>query len=155
MQTAPQRIAVTFLALGNGAPDLSSAVAAVRSGNYQLALGAQIGSGTFVGCVVGGAVLLVNQQALKAKGAFLRDVSAYALTVIVTTALFAAGTMYYASAVVLLVMYILYVIIVFVADMWHRRPARWRSTKYVSPADNTWHWSHLSLVTSIFSCIHC
>lgn len=118
------------MALGNGAPDLSSSVAAVRSGNYELALGAQIGSGTFVGCVVGGAVLLANQQALKAKGAFLRDVGAYALTVLVVTALFAAGTMHYAGAVVLLVMYFMYVLIVLVADVWHRRPDRWRS-KYV------------------------
>ena len=35
--------AVTFLALGNGAPDISSSIAAISSGNYELALGALLG----------------------------------------------------------------------------------------------------------------
>ncbi len=36
-------VAVTFLALGNGAPDISSSIAAISSGNYELALGALLG----------------------------------------------------------------------------------------------------------------
>ena len=36
--------AVTFLALGNGAPDISSSIAAISSGNYELALGALLGT---------------------------------------------------------------------------------------------------------------
>ena len=35
--------AVTFLALGNGAPDISASIAAISSGNYELALGALLG----------------------------------------------------------------------------------------------------------------
>lgn len=35
--------AVTLLALGNGAPDLSACIAAVSSGRYRLALGALLG----------------------------------------------------------------------------------------------------------------
>lgn len=38
-------IAVTFLALGNGAPDISSSIAAVRAGQYKLALGSLLGKG--------------------------------------------------------------------------------------------------------------
>ena len=38
--------AVTFLALGNGAPDISSSIAAISSGNYELALGALLGTST-------------------------------------------------------------------------------------------------------------
>lgn len=37
--------AVTFLALGNGAPDISSSIAAVRAGQYKLALGSLLGTG--------------------------------------------------------------------------------------------------------------
>ena len=35
--------AVTFLALGNGAPDISSSIAAVRAGQYKMALGSLLG----------------------------------------------------------------------------------------------------------------
>ena len=35
--------AVTFLALGNGAPDISSSIAAIRAGNFEMALGALLG----------------------------------------------------------------------------------------------------------------
>ena len=35
--------AVTLLALGNGAPDLSASIAAVRSGSYHLAVGSLLG----------------------------------------------------------------------------------------------------------------
>lgn len=35
--------AVSFLALGNGAPDISASIAAISSGNYELALGALLG----------------------------------------------------------------------------------------------------------------
>lgn len=34
---------MTFLALGNGAPDISSSIAAIRAGNFEMALGALLG----------------------------------------------------------------------------------------------------------------
>ena len=34
---------MSFLALGNGAPDISASIAAISSGNYELALGALLG----------------------------------------------------------------------------------------------------------------
>ena len=38
---------VSFLALGNGAPDISASIAAISSGNYELALGALLGGPQF------------------------------------------------------------------------------------------------------------
>ena len=35
---------VTFLALGNGAPDISSSIAAIASSNFEMALGALLGA---------------------------------------------------------------------------------------------------------------
>ena len=40
----PACCAVTFLALGNGAPDISSSIAAITSGNFEMALGALLGA---------------------------------------------------------------------------------------------------------------
>lgn len=70
----PPRLAgVTLLALGNGAPDLSSCVAAVRAGNTRLALGALTGAGMFVGCVVAGRIVTAN-DGVRARAAQLRDI---------------------------------------------------------------------------------
>ena len=56
----PRFAGVTLLALGNGAPDVSSTVAAINSGKdgYLLSLGALTGAGVFVGTVVAGSVMV-------------------------------------------------------------------------------------------------
>ena len=61
----PRFAGVTLLALGNGAPDVSSTIHAVASSptGYRLALGALTGAGMFVGTCVAGAVTLVADGA--------------------------------------------------------------------------------------------
>ncbi|KAJ8599873.1 hypothetical protein CTAYLR_010367 [Chrysophaeum taylorii] len=120
----PRFAGVTLLALGNGAPDVSSTMHAVsisRSG-YRLALGALTGAGMFVGTVVAGGVMVVGDGA-KAKGALLRDVSAYlfACTIIVGV-LGVLGTVSYAGVTIFLTSYAAFVLVVLAADLWHRRP---------------------------------
>lgn len=44
--------AVTFVAIGNGAPDLSANISAIRSGQVALSAGAFTGAAMFVQCVV-------------------------------------------------------------------------------------------------------
>lgn len=44
--------AVTFVALGNGAPDLSANVAAIQAGEVVLSAGGITGAAMFVQCVV-------------------------------------------------------------------------------------------------------
>jgi Ca2+/Na+ antiporter len=73
----PPRLAgVTLLALGNGAPDLSSSIAAVKSGHPHIALGSLIGSVMFVGCVVAGRLISLHENGVKSRGAQIRDVLA-------------------------------------------------------------------------------
>eukprot|EP00983_Pelagomonas_calceolata_P029356 919412-Pelagomonas_calceolata.AAC.4 len=43
---------VTFVAMGNGAPDLSANISAIRSGQVALSAGAFTGAAMFVQCVV-------------------------------------------------------------------------------------------------------
>ena len=73
MGLPPRLAGVTLLALGNGAPDLSSSIAAVRAGHYHLALGALTGGSMFVGCVVAGRII-VTSDGVKCRGAQIRDV---------------------------------------------------------------------------------
>ena len=42
---------MTFLALGNGAPDISSSIAAIASSNFEMALGALLGAPNWPLCV--------------------------------------------------------------------------------------------------------
>lgn len=120
----PRFAGVTLLALGNGAPDVSStmhAVASSRNG-YRLALGALTGAGMFVGTVVAGAVCVVADGA-KAKGALLRDVSAYLCVLVVVLGVIGiGGKVTYGSVALFLGCYALFVVTVLAADLWHRRP---------------------------------
>ena len=57
----PPRLAgCTLLALGNGAPDLSSSIEAIQHGHYDLALGGLFGSVMFIGCVVAGRIITLG-----------------------------------------------------------------------------------------------
>ena len=109
---------MTLLALGNGAPDLSASIAAVKSGHVDFALGALLGSGMFVGCVVAGTVILVSGGA-KARGALLRDAGAFLVAVFAVTAVLVHGRASYAQAAALLTLYVVFVLVVLGADLWH------------------------------------
>lgn len=84
MGLPPRLGGVTLLALGNGAPDLSSSIAAVRSGNSPLALGALTGGSMFVGCVVAGRIVTLN-GGVRSRGAQIRDVMTQFLAVATVT----------------------------------------------------------------------
>lgn len=76
------------------------------------------GGGLFVGCVVAGAIMLANGGA-KARGALMRDVSAYCIGVVAITAFMWTGEMTFFRSAVLLVIYAAFVITVLGADLWH------------------------------------
>ncbi|XP_069134964.1 mitochondrial sodium/calcium exchanger protein-like [Argopecten irradians] len=70
---------VTFLAFGNGAPDIFSAIAAIgnaKNGDAGLAIGALFGAGVFVTTIVAGSIAVICPfQAMQRP--FLRDVIFY------------------------------------------------------------------------------
>lgn len=76
------------------------------------------GGGLFVGCIVAGAIMLANGGA-KARGALMRDVSAYCIGVITITVFMWTGEMTYFRSGVLLILYGAFVVIVLGADLWH------------------------------------
>ena len=64
---------LTFLAMGNGAPDLFTTFTAMQQGQYNLALGELMGAATFITtCVVGTVALVSGFQVTRRP--FLRDI---------------------------------------------------------------------------------
>ncbi|KDD72437.1 hypothetical protein H632_c3346p0, partial [Helicosporidium sp. ATCC 50920] len=85
----PPRLAgVTLLALGNGAPDLSASVAAIKAGQLRLALGALTGAGMFIACVVAGRIVSLA-GGVSARGAQLRDATCFGLATALVLAVLA------------------------------------------------------------------
>lgn len=115
LRLPPRLAGATLLALGNGAPDIGAAVAAVRTGEVDLAHGALLGGGLFVGCGVAGCVLRAAGGA-HARGALVRDVGAYGVAVAATALILKSGAAGPGAAAALLTLYGLYVVAVAAAD---------------------------------------
>jgi sodium/potassium/calcium exchanger 6 len=122
----PPRLAgVTLLALGNGAPDLSSSIAAVKSGHPHIALGSLIGSVMFVGCVVAGRLISLHENGVKSRGAQIRDVLALLGAVVSVTWILFLGKMTYGGIIFLIGLYGTYVLVVAIADFSKRAGVEW------------------------------
>eukprot|EP00873_Tetraselmis_striata_P037792 jgi/Tetstr1/458056/TSEL_044563.t1 len=115
----PRFAGVTFLALGNGAPDLSSTILAITSGDYNLSLGALTGGGMFVSTCVAGACILTADGA-KCRGALVRDVLGYACTILTILLFLVDGYVSYYEVCALFVIYAVFMFSVLGADLWHR-----------------------------------
>ncbi|XP_064424332.1 mitochondrial sodium/calcium exchanger protein isoform X2 [Latimeria chalumnae] len=103
---------VTFLAFGNGAPDVFSAVAAFSDPRTAgLAIGALFGAGVFVTTVVAGGVSLVKPFTIPSRP-FLRDVIFYMGTVFWTFLILFFKKITLGEALGYLGLYVLYVCIV-------------------------------------------
>ena len=137
----PRFAGATLLALGNGSPDLGSTVNAILLWNeketvtdkfsvttgdntetqgWTMSIGDLIGGGMFVGTIVCG--LLVNQcSGIQCRVAFLRDVSMYMLSVGYVWHVLESKRVTQGDAWGLLGIYVVYVGIVFCADLFHRK----------------------------------
>lgn len=82
--------AVTFVALGNGAPDLSSNIAAIHAGEVQLSAGALTGAALFVQCIVAGELVAMG-RGVKCRGAMMRDVGVYCVSITSVLVVFMLG----------------------------------------------------------------
>lgn len=106
---------VTFLALGNGAPDIFSCIVALGSGKPEttsLAFGAMFGAGLFVNTVVVGAVTLSQDSYELARRPFLRDCVFYLAAIYWTWYNCYEGKIGLPTAIGYIIMYIAYVLIV-------------------------------------------
>ena len=118
----PRFAGVSLLALGNGAADVSATRNAMLSdiqNGYLMSLGALTGAAMFIGAVVAGIIIIVS-DGVPCRGALVRDVAALLITSIVVLINLQAGTIGPASISLYTTMYLVFVAIVMVADIYHR-----------------------------------
>ncbi|KAF5359317.1 hypothetical protein D9756_003385 [Leucocoprinus leucothites] len=116
---------VTFLAFGNGSPDLFSTLSAMRAGSGSLAIGELLGAASFiVSCVVGSMCIIKPFRVHRAP--FLRDVGFFTIAVGVVLLILYDGEIRMLESGMLVGMYTLYALIVVVGSWWERRQERRR-----------------------------
>ncbi|KXJ95433.1 Sodium/calcium exchanger protein-domain-containing protein [Microdochium bolleyi] len=106
---------VTFLAFGNGSPDVFSTFAAMSSNSGSMAVGELIGAAGFITAVVAGSMALVREFKVM-KATFLRDILFFLVAVSFTMVFLADGDIYLWECLSMVIFYAFYVVFVVV---WH------------------------------------
>ncbi|CAN9513267.1 unnamed protein product [Ophioblennius macclurei] len=125
---------VTFLALGNGAPDIFSAMAAFSHPHTAgMAVGALFGAGIFVTTVVAGNVALFKPFDVASRP-FLRDIIFYMVAVYWTFVMLYRGTTTLGEILGYLGLYVLYVLTVVISAYIYNRQKHSMNTSIQSDA---------------------
>lgn len=120
---------VTFLALGNGAPDIFSTIAAMKESSNNLALGELIGAAAFITGVVAGTMALMKPFKVD-RVSFLRDALFLLGTISFLHYVLDDGYLRMWHCIVLLAIYITYISVVLA---WHW----WRNHRTNPDVDNS------------------
>lgn len=117
---------VTFLAFGNGSPDVFSTFAAMNSNSASMAVGELIGAASFITGVVAGSMALVREFRVDKK-TYARDICFFIVAVAFTMVFLADGHLRFFECWVMIGYYIIYVTTV-VCQHWYqtRRKRRMR-----------------------------
>ncbi|KAL6716288.1 hypothetical protein ACLMJK_005854 [Lecanora helva] len=116
---------VTFLAFGNGSPDVFSTFAAMKTHSGSLAVGELIGAAGFITAVVAGSMALVRPFKV-ARKSFLRDVGFFLVAASFSMVFLADGHLHLWECAVMVGFYVFYVVIVVVWHWYLRRRSRQR-----------------------------
>ncbi|KAL2315159.1 putative cation exchanger C3A12.06c [Schizosaccharomyces pombe] len=113
LQLPDSVVGVTFLALGNGSPDILSTFAAVRVNSGGMAIGELLGSAFFIVAIVAGSVCLIKPFKIPRRH-FLRDVAFLTGTILlVIMFVLHDGSLSIWQSLVMILYYLLYVLFVF------------------------------------------
>ncbi|KAI0064796.1 hypothetical protein BV25DRAFT_189813 [Artomyces pyxidatus] len=116
---------VTFLAFGNGSPDVFATFSAMRSNSGSLAIGELLGAASFiVSCVVGSMCIIKPFKVNR--GPFLRDIGFFTVAVALLLIILWDGSIRAWEAGLLIMLYAVYVITVVVGSWWERKEERKR-----------------------------
>lgn len=116
---------VTFLAFGNGSPDVFSTYAAMNTHSGSLAIGELIGAAGFITAVVAGSMALVRPFKV-ARRSFIRDVAFFIVAASFSMVFLADGHLYPWECAVMIAFYVFYVLTAFA---WHWYRSRQRRSK--------------------------
>lgn len=125
---------VTFLAFGNGSPDVFSTYAAMNTHSGSLAIGELIGAAGFITAVVAGSMALVRPFKV-ARRSFLRDVGFFIVAASFSMVFLADGHLYLWECAVMVGFYFFYVITVWAWHWYRSRKRRSRIREAAARAD--------------------
>ncbi|KAG8732799.1 hypothetical protein FRC11_010924 [Ceratobasidium sp. 423] len=114
---------VTFLAFGNGSPDLFATFSAMRAGSGSLAIGELLGAASFIVSVVAGSMPLVRPFRVN-PGSFVRDVGFFTLSVACILGILIDGEILAWEALAMVGLYLVYVCVVVGGSWWDSRRER-------------------------------
>ena len=114
---------MTFLALGNGSPDVFSTFAAMRTNSGSLAVGELIGAASFITAVIAGSMALVRPFQV-GKKSFLRDVGFFVVAASFSMVFLADGRLQTWECAVMVAFYLFYVVLI---ALWQWRTSTKRS----------------------------
>ena len=118
---------VTFLAFGNGSPDVFSTFAAMSSNSASMAVGELIGAACFITGVVAGSMALVREFRVDKK-TYARDICFFIVAVCFSMVFLADGSLRFFECCIMIGYYIVYVITV-VAQHWYLSRRRHRQRR--------------------------
>ncbi|KAF8577083.1 hypothetical protein K439DRAFT_1639998 [Ramaria rubella] len=111
---------VTFLAVGNGSPDVFSTFSAMKSQSGSLAVGELLGAASFIVSVVVGSMCIIKPFHVN-RGPFLRDVGFFTVAVALLLWILHDGKLHAWEAGTLVGLYVVYVAAVVVGTWWDKR----------------------------------
>lgn len=119
----PALAGVTLLALGNGAPDISAVVNAIKTNAQEgipLSLGELTGGGMFVQSIVVGRIVILGSSktgAISCGKELIRDISMYAIAATYVFWMVGKGRIHYRHVIAMLFLYVGYVAIVVFSEL--------------------------------------
>jgi sodium/potassium/calcium exchanger 6 len=114
---------VTFLAFGNGSPDVFSTFSAMRAQSGGLAVGELLGAATFIVSCVVGSMCIIKPFTVN-RGPFLRDVGFFTIAVTLLIVVLSDHLIQAWEAAAMAGLYVFYVLIVILSSWWERRQER-------------------------------
>ena len=117
---------VTFLAFGNGSPDVFSTFAAMNSHSGSLAVGELIGAASFITAVVAGSMAIVRPFEV-ARKSFVRDVGFFVVAACFSMLFLADGQLHLWECASMVGFYLFYVLFVVGWHWWFTRQRHWKT----------------------------